>query len=130
MLEGTPFGSKKQILIVDDDEDIVAAVKLILEKEGYLTATAKDGEEGLSRARLEPFDLILLDLKMPKVSGQEFVNDAARLKMKVPIIIITAQALPSITYQALRAKYPKLDLLPKPFLPNELLEKVEKYVQT
>lgn len=130
LLDEIPEGSKKQILIIDDDCDIRESVQFILKKEGYLTALAADGVEGLERAKQEPFDLIILDLSMPRMTGQEFVAQMARAKMKIPIIIITAQANPALTFRGLATKYKPLDMLPKPFLPNELTDKVEKYIQS
>ncbi len=130
MLGRVPEGSKKQILIVDDDPDIRNMVQFILEKGGYLTACAEDGAGALKRLELEPFDLIILDLSMPHMTGQDFISRLVKAKSKIPVLIITAQANPALTFQQLSSQYKPLDILIKPFLPGEILEKVEKFVES
>jgi len=130
VLFDVPAGSKKQILVIDDDPDILQMIELLLKKENYIAATAKDAQCGLSRLSEETFDLLILDLNMPGMTGQQMICEMARRRIRIPILIITAQANPGLTFKDLLKKYPKLDLLPKPFLPTELIEKVEKYVQS
>lgn len=80
-----------RVLIVDDDPDNVSYLKDVLEDGGYETLTAKDGVEGLDRARQGQPDLILLDLMMPNKSGirmfQELKADP-RLQ-RIPVVIVT-----------------------------------------
>jgi len=80
----------KLILIVDDEEDMVKVLELLVKREGFQVDTAMDGQEALQKIEQRLPDLILLDLKMPRVSGLEIirqlqVGDAA----KVPVIVIT-----------------------------------------
>ena len=84
-------GEKKNILVVDDDREIVRAIALNLESEGYQVEAGYDGEEAVELARSGSFDLIILDLMMPKIDGlqacmriREFSN--------VPIIMLTARS--------------------------------------
>lgn len=81
-----------KILIVDDDKDFAQLLEYDLKKKGYETVTANNGEEGLERALKEKPDLIILDIKMPKVDGYTFVR---RLKKEVetkdtPLIVLTS----------------------------------------
>ena len=84
---------EKRILIVDDEEDVVASLQFALETEGYQCLTAHDGKEALDKAKGESPDLIILDIMMPKMNGYK----VARLlkfdkKYKhIPIIMLTAR---------------------------------------
>jgi len=80
----------KKILIVDDEPIIVKGLKFNLEQEGYITDSAYDGEEALEKAFTDEFDLILLDVMLPKLSGLE-VCQAIREKSNIPIIMLSAK---------------------------------------
>ena len=79
----------KRILLVDDEPLIVKGLKYSLEQDGYQTDSAADGEEALNKFFNEPFDLILLDVMLPKLDGIE-VCQRIREKSDVPIIMLTA----------------------------------------
>jgi len=82
----------KTILVVDDEEDIRHMLRLILEKSGFVVETAGDGQEALDQVRDHRPDLILLDLKMPRLNGYEvFVRLKSDEQFKtIPIIVVTA----------------------------------------
>ena len=80
-----------KILVVDDEKLLVRGIKFNLENEGYQVETAYDGEEGLELAKAGNFDLIILDLMMPKLSGLE-VCMRLRESSSVPIIMLTARS--------------------------------------
>jgi two-component system phosphate regulon response regulator PhoB len=89
-----PAADAKTVLIVDDEADLVELVTHNLRRHGYQTLTARDGRSGLELARKEKPDLILLDLMLPQINGQEV---ARRLKADaatsdVPIIMLTAKS--------------------------------------
>ncbi|MCX5797495.1 MAG: response regulator [Elusimicrobia bacterium] len=82
----------KSILIVDDEPDIIAVLETLLKKEGFQLETASDGQDALQKVLKHHPDLILLDLKLPKIQGIELLrvlqaNDAG----DVPIFIITGK---------------------------------------
>ena len=82
----------KKILIVDDEEDILAYLGTFFQNNGYQTCTACDGQDALAKTRAENPDLVTLDIVMPKKSGIRYyqeMKDDPHLK-KIPIIIITA----------------------------------------
>jgi CheY-like chemotaxis protein len=88
-------GGKKTILIVDDDELNIKLITMILEREGYRVVAAGDAEQGIPLACREPPCLIVLDMKLPGMSGLEATR---RLKSesstaRVPILLLTASAL-------------------------------------
>lgn len=77
------------ILIIDDERAIRNVLKDILNNEGYTTDEATDGEEGLKKFKSSSFDLVLCDIKMPKIDGIEFLQKAKEINADVPIIIIS-----------------------------------------
>ena len=81
----------KTILVVDDEERLVSVVKAYLQQSGYRVVTANDGRQALFVARDEKPDLIILDLMMPEMDGQEFMR-LHRKERETPIIILTAES--------------------------------------
>ena len=85
-----PTGS--QVLVVDDDASMQRMLRQRLEREGYAVHTAPNGEEGLDLIRKEVFNLIITDLRMPKLRGDELVRAVAQFNPNIPIIVMTAYA--------------------------------------
>ena len=88
------MGDKKRILIVDDEPDLLMAIKIRLTAVGYEVIMAKDGAEGLEKARNEKPDLIILDLMLPKINGYKvcrFLKFDENYK-HIPVIMLTARA--------------------------------------
>ncbi|HVZ97708.1 MAG TPA: sigma-54 dependent transcriptional regulator [Chitinophagaceae bacterium] len=77
------------ILIIDDEKSIRKTLTEILSYEGYKIEEASDGEEGLRRFKEKNFDIVLCDIKMPKIDGIEFLEKAKEINSEVPIIIIS-----------------------------------------
>lgn len=77
------------ILIIDDEKAIRKTLSEILGYEGYKIDEASDGEEGLNKFRVKNYDLVLCDIKMPKLDGIEFLEKAKEINPEVPIIIIS-----------------------------------------
>lgn len=111
----------KRILIVDDEEMIVRTVKAYLDREGFKTYTAYDGEEALRAFEDKGPDLIVLDLMLPKVSGIE-VTRLIRTKSAVPIIMLTAKAAEADRVVGLELGAD--DYVVKPFSPRELVARI------
>lgn len=111
----------KKILIMEDDIKIRRILELELEHEGYKVCEAKDGTEGLELFKKEYFDLILLDLMMPKMSGEE-VCKKIRETSQIPIIVLTAkeQLLSKVNLLDMGAD----DYITKPFEIEELFARM------
>src|ERR1019366_1357066 len=77
------------ILIIDDEKSIRKTLNEILSFEGYKIDEAADGEEGLKKFKEKNFDIVLCDIKMPKLDGIEFLEKAREINDEVPIIIIS-----------------------------------------
>ena len=82
---------KKRVLIVEDEKNIVDILRFNLQREGYETAEAYDGEAGLQLAETENPDLILLDVMLPKLIGFEVCKRLREKGNNVPVIILTAR---------------------------------------
>lgn len=77
------------ILVIDDEKSIRNVLKDILGNEGYKVDEAADGEEGLKKFSETTYDVVLCDIKMPKLDGLEFLNKATEINAEVPIIVIS-----------------------------------------
>ena len=125
-----------KILVVDDDPDILDAVAMILESQGYKVVTARDGAEGLATLKAEQPDLMILDLLMPKMDGFAVCKELQDPKWSeyknIPILVLT-----SVREDASRRRYEletgvELDVddyLEKPMSPDVLLERVSTSIQ-
>ncbi len=79
-----------QILVVDDDASMVRMLRHRLEREGYRVATAANGEEGLNLIRNEVFNLVVTDVKMPRLRGDELARSISQFNPDIPVIVMTA----------------------------------------
>ena len=111
----------KRILVVDDEEMIVRTVRAYLEREGFKTYAAYDGEQALREAEDKNPDLIVLDLMLPKMSGID-VTKRIRSHSNVPIIMLTAKA--AETDRVIGLELGADDYVVKPFSPRELVARV------
>ena len=113
---------KKHILIVDDEEHLADALAHNLQFEGFSTTVAYDGEEGLSLARTMQFDLVILDVMMPKLDGLEVCRRLRATGSRVPILFLTAKAADAD--RLLGLKVGADDYVAKPFLLEELILRI------
>ena len=82
-------GVKKKILVVDDEKPLARALELKLTNAGFLVSVAHDGEMAFELIKKETFDLIILDLVMPKMDGFTVIEKAKALKVTAPIIVLS-----------------------------------------
>ena len=111
----------KTILVVDDEERLISVVKAYLQQSGYRVVTANDGRQALFVAREEKPDLIILDLMMPEMDGQEFMR-LHRKERETPIIILTAKV--EEDDRVIGLELGADDYVTKPFSPRELVARV------
>jgi DNA-binding response OmpR family regulator len=117
--------SGKRILIVDDDFEIVEAVRYALEGAGHEVVVARDGNQGLALAERENPDLIILDMMMPKRSGFLVLEKLRRLRDDpLPVIMITGNE--GSRHKAYAELLGVSDYIRKPFAMDRLLEAVHK----
>ena len=121
--------TKKRILLIEDEAELIRAIKIRLEAAGFETISAKDGEEGLETARKEKPDLIVLDLILPNMSGFDVCR---KLKIDkeykdIPIIMLTAKFQPNdIRFgMAMGADA----YITKPYESQELFTKIREFLK-
>jgi DNA-binding response OmpR family regulator len=112
----------KKILIVEDEEKIVNVVKSFLETKGFTVIYAQDGKKALELFEKDKYSMVLLDLMLPYLSGEE-VCRAIRKKSRVPIIMLTAKSNETDMLQGLGIGAD--DYIMKPFSLKELLARME-----
>ncbi len=124
------MASKKKILIVDDEQDILTYLSTLLEDNGYDTVLAKDGEEALKQVEAALPDLITLDISMPEKSGVKFYREmkADDRWKKIPIIIVTGVSEDFQKFISTRQQVPPPEgYLSKPIDKEEILALVKKF---
>jgi two-component system alkaline phosphatase synthesis response regulator PhoP len=113
----------EKILLVEDEPGLVATLGDRLRSEGYKVETAQDGEDGLARATSDPFDLIILDLMLPRKSGLNVCRDLRQQGFATPILMLTARG--QTADKVVGLKIGGDDYLTKPFDMLELLARIE-----
>src|ERR1700674_2440281 len=119
---------KKQVLIVDDEPNLRKILSAQLSRDGYDVLSAEDGEQGLALLREHHIDLVITDLKMPKVDGMQLLREALREDPELPIVMITAHGTIDTAVEALKTG--AFDYLTKPFDKDEVRQIVAKALKT
>ena len=117
----------EKILIVEDDVNIAAMVDTMMRENGYLTTIAYDGVSGLELAMKERPDLILLDLRLPQMSGMQLLYELHEQQLNIPVIVATAWSSEELAVQSLRMGVK--DYIKKPFSLEELSEVIERALE-
>ena len=118
----------KKILLIDDDYEIVSAMRLVLEQKGFRIVTASDGNAGLAAAERESPDLIVVDMMMPKKSGFLVIERIKKRPNAPPMIMITANE--GSRHRAYAEFLGVNAYLRKPFAMEKFVEEVEKLTTT
>jgi two-component system alkaline phosphatase synthesis response regulator PhoP len=113
----------KRILLIEDEPGIVLTLTDRLTGEGYSVESAADGESGLERATRDAFDLLLLDLMLPRMSGFDVCKELRKRGIETPVIMLTARG--QVVDKVVGLKLGADDYVTKPFEMAELLARVE-----
>ncbi len=111
-----------RILIIEDETKIAEVIKSRLEEENYIVDTYQDGEEGLYNALTNIYDLIILDVMLPKINGFEILEKIKKEKIEVKVIMLTAKAMLEDKLTGLNSG--ANDYITKPFHIDELVARV------
>jgi len=114
----------KQILVVDDDPDTCALIADILQDDGYYVQPCLSGERALEALERRQFDLVLTDIKMPRITGIDLLLYIRRMELDTEVILMTAYASLKTAVQALRGE--AFDYLVKPFSLTDLRQRVRE----
>jgi len=114
---------ERRILLVEDEESLVLVISDRLKSEGYHVEHAGDGESALERATKESFDLIVLDVALPKKNGFDVCRDLRQRGNETPVLMLTARG--QVIDRVIGLKLGADDYLTKPFDMMELLARIE-----
>jgi two-component system, OmpR family, alkaline phosphatase synthesis response regulator PhoP len=113
----------KRVLLVEDEPGLVLTLTDRLSREGYHVETSPDGESGLERAAGEAFDLVLLDVMLPRMNGLDVLKELRKRSVETPVIMLTARG--QMVDKVVGLKLGADDYVTKPFEMVELLARIE-----
>jgi two-component system, OmpR family, alkaline phosphatase synthesis response regulator PhoP len=113
----------KRLLLIEDEAGLVLTLRDRLTREGYALETCGDGESGLERVAREPFDLVLLDVMLPRLNGFDVLREMRKRGVEVPVIMLTAKG--QVADRVVGLKLGADDYVTKPFEMLELLARIE-----
>ena len=121
------MAAKIKILVVDDDRDVCEYLRQFLIEEGFKVKALTDSTRVTEELRKERYHLVLLDLKMPKLSGVELMEQIRKVDSDIIVIVLTAY--PSVESAVETMKQDAFDYLQKPFKVEELREVIVKAIR-
>jgi len=113
-----------KVLVVDDDAIVIKSCKRILEAEGFEVSTVPSADDALGTIKNYDFDLLLIDVKMPKRDGMYLMREVKKSRPEVPIIIMSGYPTPETIAEVLNLGANLF--IPKPFRPDELMKSVRE----
>lgn len=116
-----------KILVVDDDAIVVKSCKRILEAEGFEISAVSSADQALEAIKKYDFDLLLIDVKMPKHDGFFLMREIKKEVPEMPVIIMSGYPTPETIAQVLKSG--AVQFVPKPFRPDELIKTVHHVIQ-
>jgi len=118
---------KPNILILEDDKDVGPLLRQYLEIKGYVVTLCEDGLAGRKAMSTQVFDMVLLDVVMPKEDGFSFASDLVKMHQDLPFLFITARSLKEDVIKGLRIG--AYDYIIKPFDAEELVVRIENILK-
>jgi DNA-binding NtrC family response regulator len=118
---------KANILVVEDEQAIRDALKMVLEEEGYQTQAADDGKKAMELVNKNDFDIVITDLKMPEMDGMSLTRQIQQICLQTSVIIITAHGSLESAIEALRIG--AYDYILKPFDFDDVLYKIKRLIK-
>jgi DNA-binding NtrC family response regulator len=115
----------RTILVVDNEKGFHGILRLVLEPYGFDLASAFDGQQGWERFTSRPFDLVISDVRMPKMQGPELLENIHRLKPSQPVIMMTSGSDPEGVFERRVQEENIAGCLYKPFEIDEVIRAVE-----
>jgi DNA-binding NtrC family response regulator len=119
--------SKMHILVVDDERNIRNNLGMVLEAEGYKVDKASNGDDAILQVKAGLYDIVFVDIQMPKMDGLELLRYLRGLRPKMPVVMLTAYGTVSRAVDAM--KLGAVDFIEKPFDPKNILLLCEEILQ-
>ncbi len=116
-----------KILVVDDDAIVIKSCRRILEAEGFEVTAVPGADEALEKIKSSEFDLLLMDVKMPKHDGIFLMREIKKNWPDIPIVVMSGYPTPETIADVL--KLGATQFIPKPFRPDELVKTVRQVIQ-
>ena len=123
--------NKKRIMVVDDEPDLISILEVVLEENGFEVDTYEDSIIALKSYRAGVYDLLILDIKMPKMDGFELYDEIKKIDNKIKVCFLTASEM--YYKNSRREKYCSLDkdlFIQKPIANEDLVEEINKMIST
>ncbi|HMK35343.1 MAG TPA: response regulator [Desulfomonilaceae bacterium] len=117
------MSAKPRVLIVDDEERFRHTMCKLLTVEGFEASTAGSGPQGLEELRQRPYDVVILDVRMPEMTGVQVLAEIRKIDPQIEVIIMTGYASVDTAKEIM--KIGAYDYLLKPYAIHELIEKIE-----
>jgi len=117
----------KKILIIDDEPDVARTMQLLLQHDGLEADIALGGEEGLKK--MKEYDLVLLDIMMPKMSGRQVLAEMKKRGLKKKVIVVSAVGLPDAMRDEFAALYPGTGFVGKSHMNEDLVLEAKKALE-
>ena len=114
---------KKRILIVDDEPDMVDTLLDILEDIGYEVEVALNGQGAIEKIKKSFFDIVIMDIVMPDITGIEAHRKMAKIVPEIRVILMTAYTAPQVIEKAIEEGV--CECISKPFPPNKIIQLIE-----
>ena len=111
-----------KILIIEDEPDMAKSLKMLLEDSGHKAQICLGGKEGLKAMR--GFDLVLLDIIMPKMSGREVLREMKARGIKTPVVVVSAVGVPQTVREELATLYPGTGFVSKAHIHEEIFKEI------
>jgi len=116
-----------RVLLIEDDTAMARSIELMLRSEGFNVYTTDLGEEGIDLGKLYDYDIIILDLQLPDMSGFEVLKSLRVAKVQTPVLILSGNAIVEAKVKALG--YGADDYMTKPFHKDELVARIQAVVR-
>jgi DNA-binding NtrC family response regulator len=116
-----------RILVVDDDVIVIKSCRRILEAEGFEVTTVPSADEALEKIKIYDFDLLVMDVKMPKHDGIFLMREIKKNWPDIPIIVMSGYPTPETISDVL--KLGAIQFIPKPFKPDEFMKSIKQVIQ-
>src|SRR5215467_12368099 len=119
--------SNMRVLLIEDDSAMARSIELMLRSEGFNVYTTDLGEEGIDLGKLYDYDIIVLDLQLPDMSGFEVLKSLRLAKVQTPVLILSGNAIVEAKVKALG--FGADDYMTKPFHKDELVARIQAVVR-